>query len=67
MAAYGVSFESSSSIEEKKENKRQARQEAIEKVQLSCETGTSSDIQIMLFVASFEVSILHVPENTLAS
>ncbi|XP_013869501.1 CWF19-like protein 2 [Austrofundulus limnaeus] len=31
MAAYGVSFESSSSIEEKKENKRQARQEALEK------------------------------------
>ncbi|XP_044059505.1 CWF19-like protein 2 [Siniperca chuatsi] len=31
MAAYGVSFESSSSIEERKDSKRQARQEAIEK------------------------------------
>uniref|UniRef100_A0AAQ5Z088 CWF19-like protein 2 n=1 Tax=Amphiprion ocellaris TaxID=80972 RepID=A0AAQ5Z088_AMPOC len=31
MAAYGVSFESSSSINERKENKRQARQEVLEK------------------------------------
>ncbi|XP_011481076.1 CWF19-like protein 2 [Oryzias latipes] len=31
MAAYGVSFESSSNIEEAKEKKRQARQEAIQK------------------------------------
>ncbi|XP_040903043.1 CWF19-like protein 2 isoform X2 [Toxotes jaculatrix] len=31
MAAYGVSFESSNSIEERKESKRQARREAIEK------------------------------------
>ncbi|XP_037533944.1 CWF19-like protein 2 [Nematolebias whitei] len=31
MATYGVSFESSSSIEENRENKRQARQEALEK------------------------------------
>ncbi|KAK2847125.1 hypothetical protein Q5P01_010124 [Channa striata] len=31
MAAHGVSFESSSSIEDRKESKRQARQEAIEK------------------------------------
>ncbi|XP_041667884.1 CWF19-like protein 2 isoform X1 [Cheilinus undulatus] len=31
MAAYGVSFESSGSIDERKENKRQARKEAIEK------------------------------------
>ncbi|KAL7401219.1 hypothetical protein ABVT39_025035 [Epinephelus coioides] len=31
MAAYGVSFESSSSINERKESKRQARQEAVEK------------------------------------
>lgn len=32
MAAYGVSFESSNSIEERKESKRQARKEALEKV-----------------------------------
>lgn len=32
MAAHGVSFESSRSIEERKESKRQARQEALEKV-----------------------------------
>lgn len=32
MAAHGVSFESSSSIDERKASKRQARQEAIEKV-----------------------------------
>lgn len=32
MAANGVSFESSSNIEERKERKRQARQEALEKV-----------------------------------
>ncbi|XP_033486307.1 CWF19-like protein 2 [Epinephelus lanceolatus] len=31
MAAYGVSFESSRSIDERKESKRQARQEAVEK------------------------------------
>uniref|UniRef100_A0A7N8YDB2 CWF19-like protein 2 n=1 Tax=Mastacembelus armatus TaxID=205130 RepID=A0A7N8YDB2_9TELE len=31
MAAYGVSFESSGSIEERKERKRQSRQEALEK------------------------------------
>ncbi|XP_026233453.1 CWF19-like protein 2 isoform X2 [Anabas testudineus] len=31
MAAYGVGFESSSSIEERKESKRQARKEALEK------------------------------------
>lgn len=32
MAAYGVSFESSSSIDERKESKREARKEALEKV-----------------------------------
>lgn len=32
MATHGVSFECSSNIEERKEKKRQARQEAIEKV-----------------------------------
>lgn len=32
MAAHGVSFESSGNIEERKVNKRQARQEALEKV-----------------------------------
>lgn len=32
MAAHGLSFESSSNIEERKNSKRHARQEAIEKV-----------------------------------
>lgn len=34
MAAYGVSFESSSNIEEAKERKRQARQEVLQKVRI---------------------------------
>uniref|UniRef100_A0A665UFH3 CWF19-like protein 2 n=1 Tax=Echeneis naucrates TaxID=173247 RepID=A0A665UFH3_ECHNA len=38
MAAHGVSFESSSSIEKRKETKRQARQEAIEKAKQQYES-----------------------------
>lgn len=42
MAAYGVSFESANSIDEKKENKRQARQETLEKVRTVSFVNNSS-------------------------
>uniref|UniRef100_A0A7N6FJS0 CWF19-like protein 2 n=1 Tax=Anabas testudineus TaxID=64144 RepID=A0A7N6FJS0_ANATE len=41
MAAYGVGFESSSSIEERKESKRQARKEALEKAKKQYEREES--------------------------